>query len=225
MIWWSSQILVWHRSLQVIFVTLHIMYGSSTSYMKIFMSSMLLLHVICKYETNVSIVNVLFWSESTMLVGKQNAIHIWNSTMQTHLSWYVYQYANVLNYYHRIKCWWTLTYKAFGCSLLPSSVWHHLQHHPTVVSHGAVPSAVSSHAAMLMVAGSRPVLVIAWWWHIDLALLFRLLGSLRLSHNKFLRANKWILILILIQRCRHTEEGYSKWLKALHVSKHFTLQY
>ena len=40
-----------------------------------------------------------------------------------------------------------------------------------VVSCGAVPSAASSYAAMRMVAGSLPVLVIVWEWHIDLALL------------------------------------------------------
>ena len=54
-------------------------------------------------------------------------------------------------------------------------------------------SAASSYAAMRMVAGSRPVLVIAWEWHA-----LRLLGSLRISHNKFLWANKWILIFVLI---------------------------
>ena len=40
-----------------------------------------------------------------------------------------------------------------------------------VVSHGAVRSAASSYAAMRMVAGSRPDLVMAWEWHIGLALL------------------------------------------------------
>ena len=43
---------------------------------------------------------------------------------------------------------------------------------------GAVRSAVSSSAAMRMVAGSRPVLVIAWEWHIGLALLCSCSGAL-----------------------------------------------
>ena len=38
--------------------------------------------------------------------------------------WITLQYSNVLNYYHRIKCFDTC--KAFGCLLLPSSVWRHL---------------------------------------------------------------------------------------------------
>ena len=55
-----------------------------------------------------------------------------------------------------------------------------------VVSHGAA----SSYAAMCMVAGSRPVLVIAWEWLIGLTLLCGCSGALEISHNKFLRANK-----------------------------------
>ena len=47
-----------------------------------------------------------------------------------------------------------------------------------VVSCGAVHSAASSYAAMCMVAGSRPILVIPWEWHIGLALLCGYLGAL-----------------------------------------------
>ena len=47
-----------------------------------------------------------------------------------------------------------------------------------VVSRGAVRSAASSYAAVRMVAGSRPVLVIAWEWHIGLALLCGCSGAL-----------------------------------------------
>ena len=60
-------------------------------------------------------------------------------------------------------------------------------------------SAASSYAAMRMVAGSRPVFVKVWEWHIGLInAARRMLGSLRISHNKFLWANKQIFILILI---------------------------
>ena len=47
-------------------------------------------------------------------------------------------------------------------------------------SRGAVRSAASSYAAMRMLAGSRPVLVIAWEWHIyiGLALLCGCSGAL-----------------------------------------------
>ena len=45
-------------------------------------------------------------------------------------------------------------------------------------SRGAVRSTASSYAAMLVVAGSRPVLVIAWEWHIGLALLCGCSGAL-----------------------------------------------
>ena len=47
-----------------------------------------------------------------------------------------------------------------------------------VVSRGAVRSAVSSYAAVRIVAGSRPVLVIAWEWHIGLVLLRGCSGAL-----------------------------------------------
>ena len=43
---------------------------------------------------------------------------------------------------------------------------------------GAVRSAASSYAAMRTVAGSRPVLVIVWEWHIGLALLCGCSGAL-----------------------------------------------
>ena len=47
-----------------------------------------------------------------------------------------------------------------------------------VVSLGAVCSATSSYAEVRMVAGSRPVLIISWEWHIGLALLCGCLGAL-----------------------------------------------
>ena len=47
-----------------------------------------------------------------------------------------------------------------------------------VVSRGTVRSAASSYTAMRKVAGSRPVLVIAWEWHIGLALLCGCSGAL-----------------------------------------------
>ena len=59
-----------------------------------------------------------------------------------------------------------------------------------VISHGAVRSAASSYAAMRMVAGSRPVLVIAWEWHTGLALLCGCSGASEYPTTKFLRANK-----------------------------------
>ena len=49
---------------------------------------------------------------------------------------------------------------------------------PHVVSRGAVRSAASSYAAMRTVAGSSPVLVIVWEWHIGLALLCGCSGAL-----------------------------------------------
>ena len=45
-------------------------------------------------------------------------------------------------------------------------------------SRGAVRSTASSYAAMRTLAGSRPVLVIVWEWHISLALLCGCLGAL-----------------------------------------------
>ena len=47
-----------------------------------------------------------------------------------------------------------------------------------VVSRGVKRSAASSYAAMHMVAGSRPVFVIAWEWHIGLALVCGCSGAL-----------------------------------------------
>ena len=71
-----------------------------------------------------------------------------------------------------------------------------------VVSRGAVRSAASSYA-MRMVAGcppppppTRPRHSVGMTYRPSAAL--RLLGSLRISHNKFLRGNKWILILIYV---------------------------
>ena len=65
-------------------------------------------------------------------------------------------------------------------------------------------SAASSYAAMHMVAGSRPVFVIAWEWHIGLALLCGCSGALEYpTTNSWRPINKSLslslsLILILI---------------------------
>ena len=65
-------------------------------------------------------------------------------------------------------------------------------------------SAASSYAAMHMVAGSRPVFVIAWEWHIGLALLCGCSGALEYPTTNFYRPiNKSLslslsLILILM---------------------------
>ena len=67
-----------------------------------------------------------------------------------------------------------------------SYVEHIMKYHPflgmdliiDIVSSGAVRSAASSYAAMRTVAGSRPVLVIVWEWHIGLALLCGCSGAL-----------------------------------------------
>ena len=47
-----------------------------------------------------------------------------------------------------------------------------------LMSRGTVRSVASSYAAVCMVAGLRPVLVIAWEWHIGLALLCGCSGAL-----------------------------------------------
>ena len=68
-----------------------------------------------------------------------------------------------------------------------------------VVSLGAVRNAASSYAAMHMVAGSRPVLVIAWEWHIGLALLCGCSGALEYpTTNSCWPINKSLSSLILI---------------------------
>ena len=77
----------------------------------------------------------------------------------------------------------------------------------------------SSYAAMRTVAGSRPVLYIVWEWHIGLGLL----GSLRISHNKFLQANKQILKkkkkknlgFLVKSNNHHQDTGYPTWAKRL----------
>ena len=48
----------------------------------------------------------------------------------------------------------------------------------TAISRGAVRSVAISYAVMHMVAGSRPILVIAWEWYIGLALLCDYSGAL-----------------------------------------------
>ena len=66
-----------------------------------------------------------------------------------------------------------------------------------VVSHGAVRSAASSYAATRMVAGSRPVLVIAWEWHIGLALLCGCSGALEYpTTNSCGPINKSIILIL-----------------------------
>ena len=69
-----------------------------------------------------------------------------------------------------------------------------------IVSRGVMRSAASSYAAMHMVAGSRPVFVIAWEWHIGLALLCGCSGALEYpTTNSYRPINKSLsLILILI---------------------------
>ena len=59
-----------------------------------------------------------------------------------------------------------------------------------IVSHGAVHSAVSSYATMRMVAGFAPHARHSVRMTYRPSAALRLLGSLRISHNKFLRANK-----------------------------------
>ena len=58
-------------------------------------------------------------------------------------------------------------------------------------SRGVIRSAASSCAAMHMVAGSRPVFVIAWEWHIGLALLCGCSGALEYpTTNSYRPINK-----------------------------------
>ena len=72
---------------------------------------------------------------------------------------------------------------------------------------GAVRNAASSYAVMCMVAGSRPVLVIAWEWHIGLALLFSCSGALEYpTTNSSGPINK---SLSLIQVCGMMSDGVS----------------
>ena len=73
---------------------------------------------------------------------------------------------------------------------------------------GAVRSAASSYAAMRMVAGSRPDLVIAWEWHIGLALLCGCSGALKYpTTNSFGPINK-SLSLSLSLRCSSQPLSY-----------------
>ena len=90
-----------------------------------------------------------------------------------------------------------------------TSIYTNIQIHTyTVISSGAVRSAASSYAAMRMVAGSCLVLVIAWEWHISLALLCGCSGAL-----EYPTTNSWgpineslslILILMLSLPLFHT---------------------
>ena len=68
--------------------------------------------------------------------------------------------------------------KHYSLVMLPKPMTAILCDPPGVVSRGAVRSAASSYAAVRMVAGSRPILVIAWEWHIDLVLLCGCSGAL-----------------------------------------------
>ena len=63
---------------------------------------------------------------------------------------------------------------------------------------GAVHSVVGSYAAIRMVAGSRPVLSIAWEWHIGLALLCGCSGALEYpTTNSCESVNKSLSLLSL----------------------------
>ena len=59
-----------------------------------------------------------------------------------------------------------------------------------------VRSAASSYAAMRMVAGSRPGLVIAWKWHVRLALLCGCSGALEYATNSCGSINKSLSLSI-----------------------------
>ena len=64
-------------------------------------------------------------------------------------------------------------------------------HLHTTYSRGVMHSTASSYAAMHMVAGSRPVFVIAWEWHIGLALLCGCSGALEYpTTNSYRPINK-----------------------------------
>ena len=83
----------------------------------------------------------------------------------------------------------------------------------TVVSRGAVRSAASSYAAMRMVAGSRPDLVIAWEWHIGLALLCGCSGALEYpTTNSCGPINKSLSLCVphLFMRAKQCNKGYKR---------------
>ena len=76
--------------------------------------------------------------------------------------------------------WWLYPVVELSLNLTRynTNIFNYFQIFSIVVSRGAVRSAASSYAAMRMVAGSRPDLVITWEWHTGLALLCGCLGAL-----------------------------------------------
>ena len=76
----------------------------------------------------------------------------------------------------------------------------------TIYSHGAVRSVASPYAAMCMVAGSRPVLVIAWEWHIGLTLLCGCSGALEYpATNSCGPINKSLSLLHVLEHLFHIQ--------------------
>ena len=86
---------------------------------------------------------------------------------------------------------------------------------------GAGRSAASSYAAMRTVAGSRPVLVIVWEWHIGLALLCGCSGALEYpTTNSCGPINKSFLYIYIISRLTgHTLCVLDVWSGDLQVEK------
>ena len=77
------------------------------------------------------------------------------------------------------------------------------------VSCSAVCSAASSYAAMRMVAGSRSVFVIAWEWHIGLALLCGCLGEYPTT-NSWRPINKSLSLSLSLWRFLSNRRNKSK---------------
>ena len=76
------------------------------------------------------------------------------------------------------------------------------------VSHGVMRSAASSYAAMHMVAGSRPVFIIAWEWHIGLALLCGCSGALEYpTTNSCWPINKSLSLSLSVNVCLYVNIG------------------
>ena len=83
---------------------------------------------------------------------------------------------------------------------------------------GAVRNTASSYAAIHMVTGSRPVFVIAWEWHIDLALLCGCSGALEYPTTNSCRPINKSLILILIVKWMETV-AYSSTMASLTLER------
>ena len=81
---------------------------------------------------------------------------------------------------------------------------------------GAVRSAASSHAAMRMVAASRPVLVIAWEWHIGLALLCGCSGALEYpTTNSCGSINKSLSLSLSLFNCMYQYKWHCHFYKRI----------